>query len=224
MSTHTFNTQLPLWTFEFQSASKVQILTRKEIEMKLIAKSFKDEGFKIRLVENPRLVIEELFHIEVSKEIFIKVLEETESLVYLVLPHNPYLGIPESEIKNALGVGLEDVAAWVLGQQSEYFADDTRKNISIITKSWRNQGFKNMLKKDPVAILEAEFGEKLGIGKDIQVLEETDKDVFLIIPYLSDSCLYENEVDNQFINKPIILGSFPTPGSTINVQTHCLSV
>ena len=222
MSTYTFNAQLPLWSFEFQSSSKVQILTRKDIETKLISKSFKEEGFKMKLMADPKNVIEQLFSILLPEKVVIQVLAETENIIYMVLPHNPYMGIPESEIRDGLGIGLEEVAAWVLGQQNEFFADDIQKNARIVAKAWMSNGFKNMLKADPIVVLEAELNEKFEGHKDMQVLEETDENIFIIIPHLSDSCLYENEVDTHFINKPIILGSFPRPGSTINVQSHCL--
>ncbi len=62
---------------------------RKNLESKLIEKAWKDEEFKASLTSNPEETIKKELNIKIPDGINIKVLEETEEEVYLVLPQDP---------------------------------------------------------------------------------------------------------------------------------------
>ncbi len=62
---------------------------REEAEKQLIAKAWKDAKFKQALIQNPREVISKEFGVEIPADISVKVLEETPSNLYLVLPAAP---------------------------------------------------------------------------------------------------------------------------------------
>ena len=64
-------------------------LTRREFEAQLIAKAWKDEAFKARLLRNPKEVFEEELGVSLSPSIEIRVLEERPNQLFLVLPPNP---------------------------------------------------------------------------------------------------------------------------------------
>jgi hypothetical protein len=64
-------------------------MTRREFESKLIARAWKDEAFKKRLLENPKRVFEDELGVKLPDGLQIKILEETGGQLYLVLPPNP---------------------------------------------------------------------------------------------------------------------------------------
>ena len=57
----------------------------------LVAKAWFDEAFKQRLLANPKAVFGEL-GLEVSADIDLRVVEDTERISYFVLPHKPGKG------------------------------------------------------------------------------------------------------------------------------------
>ncbi len=78
-------------------------MTRKEIEERLIAKSWQNPAFKQELITNSRsALIEE--GISLPDSIELRVLEESSNVLYLVIPPQP---IQESELSEA---ELESVA------------------------------------------------------------------------------------------------------------------
>jgi len=206
--------QLPLWAFQFKSSSKIKIVTRKEIEIKLIERVLKEEGFKKRLIRDPKSEIEEMFDIQLPEKISLQVLEETEDHIYLVIPNNPYAGIEELEIKQALGMDLEDIARWVLEQQKELLTSDREKQVQIVAKAWRDEEFKKSLKDNPIHTLQTILGENIESGHIINVLEETAEQVFIILPSLTERGLDESDADTSFINMSIVIGTGYTLGRT----------
>jgi broad-specificity NMP kinase len=62
--------------------------TRGELEAKLVARAWADEGFRERLKAEPRAAIAEEVGISVPESIRIEVLEETPEQAYLVIPLN----------------------------------------------------------------------------------------------------------------------------------------
>ncbi len=77
---------------------------RKELEAKLIAKALKDELFRNDLRSDPKTSIEKVLGMEIHGEINIRLVEENENEVCLVLLH--YF----SDINEMTGVELESVA------------------------------------------------------------------------------------------------------------------
>ena len=63
--------------------------TRREFETELIAKAWKDAGFKQELLSNPQAVYARELGQQIPEHIQIQVLEEDSNTLYLVLPRSP---------------------------------------------------------------------------------------------------------------------------------------
>jgi hypothetical protein len=61
-------------------------LTRRDLEAQIIAKAQADESFRQALMGNPKAAIEKELNGELREGVEIKVVEETASTLYLVLP------------------------------------------------------------------------------------------------------------------------------------------
>jgi len=180
---------LPLWSYQLQQNSKFAVKTRKDLEVHLITRALKDEGFKQELLANPKAVVEKELGTKFPEGIEINVLEETEDSLYMVLPSNPYEGLTESELKASLGLTLEDVAQWVLEQQRNALLDDTT-SVQVITRAWRDQAFKHELLCNPEAVIEKELGAGISASINIRILEETAHTFYLVLPKLLDNLEY----------------------------------
>jgi hypothetical protein len=62
--------------------------TRRELEAKVVARAWADEGFRERLRADPRAAIADETGVAVPESIEIEVLEETPEKAYLVIPLN----------------------------------------------------------------------------------------------------------------------------------------
>lgn len=67
---------------------------RIEMQQNIIEKAMKNKAFKKELMENPKETLKKEFNIEVPEDIDIKVLEETEKQIYMVLPASPQEDTP----------------------------------------------------------------------------------------------------------------------------------
>jgi hypothetical protein len=63
--------------------------TRREFELQLIEKAWKDEAFRQALVTDPQGVVERELGGQLPAGLQVKVLAETSDTFYLVLPANP---------------------------------------------------------------------------------------------------------------------------------------
>lgn len=207
MNNFPTGSQLPLWSFKFKSGSRVETITRNEIEAKLISKALKEEAFKSLLLSNPHLAICQLFDIEVAQDLKIEVVEETSSVIYLVLPNNPYAGLSENELVSSLGMNLLQVAELVLNQQKGLAPENKQKNVEMVAKAWKDNSYKKLLLADPALVLKEELDEEVGKGVEVVVLEETADKIFLVIPESIEAVLEEKVVDTQFLNLEMLVGS-----------------
>ena len=66
-----------------------QSQTRKDIEAHIIAKAWKDEAYKQKLLSNSKGVIEQEFNVQLPKEVNVQVMEENPTSLYFVLPARP---------------------------------------------------------------------------------------------------------------------------------------
>ena len=64
------------------------LASRKELEAQLIARAWQDDGFKQRLLTDPKAAVSEAVGIDVPSGIEIRVVEETPNTLYLVIPQN----------------------------------------------------------------------------------------------------------------------------------------
>jgi len=75
---------------------------RSEVFNRLIPKAWEDEKFKQELLTNPRAVYTQEFGYQVPDNLTLEVLEETLAAIKIVLPRNPFLGIPEEELSEEI--------------------------------------------------------------------------------------------------------------------------
>jgi len=68
--------------------SEAAVPTRRDLETKIVARAFADEGFRARLKEDPRAAVAEETGVTVPESVAIEVLEETPNKAYLVIPSN----------------------------------------------------------------------------------------------------------------------------------------
>jgi hypothetical protein len=176
---------LPLWSYQLQRDSRLAVRGRKDLETLLIARSFEDERFKQELLTNPKVVIEKELGTELPENWEIKVIKETETALYMVIPKNPYEGLAESELKANLGLTLDEVACWVYEQQASVLLEET-SSVAVITRFWTDPAFKQELLANPKAVIEKQFGKNILEGVEIHVLEETTNILYLILPRLTD--------------------------------------
>jgi hypothetical protein len=82
--------------------SEAAASSRRDLEAKLVARAWADEGFRERLKADPRAVVAEETGIEIPEAIQIEVLEETAEKAYLVIPTNR-VAISEEQLDAASG-------------------------------------------------------------------------------------------------------------------------
>ncbi len=180
---------LPLWSYQLQRNSKLAVRSRKDLETQLIARTFKDEAFKQELQANPSAVVEKELGTKLPEGTDIKVLEETETTLYMVLPSNPYGEMTEPELKALMGLTYEDVARWVLEQQRNALLDET-SSIAVMTRAWQDRAFKHELIRSPKTVIEKEWGTAIPADIEIRVVEETAHILYLVLPRLGDDLGY----------------------------------
>jgi hypothetical protein len=87
--------------------------TRRDVEARLIAKAWKDEAFAGELRTDPRAAIARELAVDIPADLEIKVLEETPTTLYLVVPPKP----PAAATGELTDDDLEQAAG---GQSTEY--------------------------------------------------------------------------------------------------------
>jgi len=189
-------TNLPLWSYQLQQNSKLAVRTRKDLEVHLITRALKDDGFKQELLANPKAVVEQELGMKLPEELEINVLEETEDTVYMVLPCNPYEGMSEEELQASLGMTYEDVAYWVLEQQRNALLDEA-SSMKVILRIWQDERFKQELLHNPKTMIEKEWGMYLTADIELFVFEETLKKLYLILPRITKTIHMSGIVNDQ---------------------------
>ena len=81
--------------------------TRRDLEAKLVARAWADEGFRERLKSDPRAAVSEETGIVVPESITVEVLEETAEKAYIVIPANR-VAIADEELDAAGGNYADD--------------------------------------------------------------------------------------------------------------------
>lgn len=63
--------------------------TRKDFEMKLIAKAWTDETFRQQLLNNPKIAVEQEFGETLPEDLNVEIIQEPANTLYIVLPAMP---------------------------------------------------------------------------------------------------------------------------------------
>lgn len=189
-----FTPNLPLWSFQLQKDSKLALKTRKDLEIHLITRAWKDESFRAELIANPKAVIEQEIGSKLPDELEITVLEETEDTIYMVLPCNPYEGLSEEELQATLGMTYEDVALWVLEQQRNSLLDE-ENSVRLMVRAWENEAFKQELFTSPKAVIKKECGITIPTDVEINIFEESCHSLHLVLPSIRETNHIKHALD-----------------------------
>ncbi|WP_437718446.1 NHLP leader peptide family RiPP precursor [Sorangium sp. So ce448] len=65
----------------------------------------------------------------------------------------------------------------------------------IVSRVWKDEGYKQRLLKDPKAVLAEELGTQISEKVEVRVLEETPNVRYLVIPYSKDRFRTVTEVE-----------------------------
>ena len=96
--------------------SEAAVPTRRDLETKIVARAFADEGFRARLKEDPRAAVAEETGVTVPESVAIEVLEETPNKAYLVIPSNRMV-ISDEDLGVAGGGGTTSVLGPIEARQ-----------------------------------------------------------------------------------------------------------
>ena len=80
---------------------------RADMERRLIEKSFQDEAFRQRLIEDPKGAVEQELGTRLPEEVRVVTVEETQDTIYLVLPSTSMAGAESGTLSDQQ---LESVA------------------------------------------------------------------------------------------------------------------
>jgi hypothetical protein len=82
-------------------------VTRRDIEARLITRAWKDEAFAAELRRNPRAAVEaELKRLGIDAKlghVDIKIVEETPTTLYVVIPPKPARGLSDAQLEQIAG-------------------------------------------------------------------------------------------------------------------------
>ena len=85
---------------------------RAQMERRLIEKSLQDEAFRQRLIEDPKGAVEDELGTRLPEEVRVVTVEETQDIIYLVLPSTPMAGtegveLSDQQLESVAGAGTE---------------------------------------------------------------------------------------------------------------------
>ena len=183
--------ELPLWSYQMQLDSKLAVRTRKDLELQLIARCFEDKEFYQELLANPKGAIEKEFKTQLPQNIEIQVVQEAETTLFMVLPYNPYQ-LSEEELKNFVGMTYEDVALWVYQDIRSTLLDE-KSSITLLSRFWKDEEFKQKLLENPKVVIEKELGRTVAEDIGISVLVETPDLLYIVLPDLTNELHFLEE-------------------------------
>ena len=139
---------------------------REQVEeyAQVVTKALHDEGFKRRLVTDPRTVLRE-YGIAVPDGQTVRVLENSAETVYVALPTKPAAALSDGQLARLAGEGQ----------------GATRKVGQLLLKVWQDPTFKRRLVADPRAVLREE-GLPVPDSTSVRVLEDTPETMHLVLP------------------------------------------
>lgn len=94
--------------------------TRKDFEMKLIAKACTDEAFRQQLLSNPKAVVEQEFGEALPEGINVEIIQEPANTLYIVLPAMPESNDELNDEDLEAVAGGFAVTAVIYGAPSKY--------------------------------------------------------------------------------------------------------
>lgn len=92
---------------------------RAGMERRVVEKSLQDEDFRERLLENPRVTMEQELGVRLPEEVRVVAVEETADTIYLVLPRTSPAGgeggeLSDRELETVAGGDAESTSTFSL--------------------------------------------------------------------------------------------------------------
>ena len=182
---------------EEETMSETAAFNRRDLEAKIVARAWADEGFRARLKADPRTAVAEETGVTVPGSVALEVLEETPDRAYLVIPSNRMAVSDEDldvagggEYTGSLEASRVDAhaRAWRIGEDkregtmSEAAVSRRDLEAKIVARAWADEAFRERLKTDPRAAVAKETGITVPESVALEVLEETPDKAYLVIP------------------------------------------
>lgn len=115
-------------------------MTRREMEWRLITKSWKDEAFRKQLLEDPKAAAEKELKIKFKDNAKVVVHQETPNSLHIVLPHIERNEISEVTERAVLVRDHQGVFYKIpIGFLGAYAIDDTME-LQSAAKEWESEG------------------------------------------------------------------------------------
>lgn len=149
--------------------------TRQKICAQVIAKAWQSEKYKEQFLKNPDAVMKEA-GLKIPEGKHIKVVENTESIFYFLLPKKPDKKENEMSAENLTDKMMHNMmkVSLSLDIQPQLFAKMT-------DKAWHSKNYKEQLLKNPDAVLK-ESGIQMPEGIHFKVVEDTESIFHFILP------------------------------------------
>lgn len=125
----------------------------------LLERAQSDATFKQELLHDPKAVLTKELGANIPENVELKVLEETESTHYLVIPK------------------VVDIDTATEGEAEDSIAQ-------LITRASQDAALKQELLNSPKTVIQREVGISLPEGSDVKVVEETDNNAYIVLPVL----------------------------------------
>ena len=125
----------------------------------LLERAQSDATFKQELLHDPKAVLTKELGANIPENVELKVLEETESTHYLVIPKSV------------------DTDTATEGEAEDPIAQ-------LIARASQDAALKQELLNSPKTVIQQEVGISLPEGSDVKVVEETDNNAYIVLPVL----------------------------------------
>lgn len=193
---------LPLWSCKLEPGSRVTIRTRGEVERCLVTRALRDLQFRMKLLAEPKPLVEAELGMAIPGSLQMQVLEESEAERYVVLPSNPLTDTL------SLNWSLDEAADWVLGGRRTSLMNAEQAH-ALLVRVWSDEGHRGRFLQEPITLLNDDFGLSIDQHVVVHGRIETPHLIFVVLPCLSgyvDLATREEEFIS-FVNQPLIIGS-----------------
>ncbi len=163
----------------FQTREETSVARLTGLKGDLAAWAVKYPQFRSELIRNPRAMVEKELGTRLPEGLEVRILEEDEDTLYLVIPHNPMASMmPAGELEAQTGITLLDLATWATGGELSLGA-------RLIARAWQDQPFRRRLLDEPERALHQE-GVAVPEGVELQVVEDSAGCLYVTLPAAND--------------------------------------
>ena len=138
----------------------------------LLERAQSDATFKQELLHNPKAVLTKELGANIPENVEFKVLEETESTHYVVIPKTVDTDIAtEGEAEDPIA--------------------------QLIARASQDAALKQELLNSPKTVIQRELGISLPEGSEVKVVEETDNNAYIVLPLIPVDFLDNEELSEE---------------------------